>query len=84
MDRLRNEYDVSARLERTLREKHKLDLRDAQDVNEKENRYNLLKHEVDSTEQLYESMLQKVKEASVASALRATNVHVLDAARAPV
>ena len=83
MERLRNEYDASARLERALREKHTLDLREAQDVNEKENRYNLLKREVESTQQLYESMLQKVKEASVTSALRATNVHVLDAARAP-
>ena len=83
IERLRNEYDVSARLERALREKHALDLRDAQEVNEKENHYNLLKREVESTQQLYESMLQKVKEAGVTSALRATNVQVLDTARPP-
>jgi polysaccharide biosynthesis transport protein len=83
VERLRNEFKVSAQLERALREKHALDLRDAQDVNEKENRYNLLKREVESTQQLYESMLQKVKEAGVTSALRATNVRVLDEARAP-
>jgi succinoglycan biosynthesis transport protein ExoP len=81
--RLRNEYEASARLERLLHEKNTLDLREAQGINEKENRYNLLKREVDSTEQLYESMLQKVKEAGMASALRAANVHVLDPARAP-
>ena len=83
IERLRNEYEASARLERALRDKNVSDLKEAQETNEKENRYNLLKREVDSTQQLYESMLQKVKEAGVASALRATNVHVLDPARAP-
>ena len=82
LERLRTEYEASARLERALGEKNTVDLRQAQELNEKQNRYNLLKREVESTQQLYESMLQKVKEAGVASALRATNVRVLDPARA--
>jgi len=83
LDRLRTEYEASTRLERSLGEKNTLDLKQAQELNEKQNRYNLLKREVESTQQLYESMLQKVKEAGVASALRATNVRVLDPARPP-
>ncbi len=83
IERLRNEYDASVRLERALHDKNASDLREAQQINEKENRYDLLKHEADANQQLYESMLQKVKEAGMASAMRATNVHVMDPARAP-
>jgi capsular exopolysaccharide synthesis family protein len=45
--------------------------------------YNTLKREVDTDRQLYDSMLQRVKEASVASALRASNIHVVDPAAVP-
>ena len=46
-------------------------------------RYKSLKQEVDSNRQLYESTLQKVKEARIASAVRATNVQLLNAAETP-
>jgi polysaccharide biosynthesis transport protein len=45
--------------------------------------YDVLKRDVDTNRQLYGALLQKVKEASVASALAATNVHVMDAAEVP-
>ncbi|MEO8051326.1 MAG: polysaccharide biosynthesis tyrosine autokinase [Acidobacteriota bacterium] len=83
IERLKNEYEASVQLERTLGEKNTGDLRGAQDLNEKENHYNLQKREVDANQQLYESTLQKVKEAGVNSAMRSTNIQVLDPARAP-
>jgi capsular exopolysaccharide synthesis family protein len=46
-------------------------------------RYNTLKREVESHRQLYEATMQKVKEASLASAIRANNVQVVDAAEPP-
>jgi capsular exopolysaccharide synthesis family protein len=39
---------------------------------------------VDSTRQLYDAMLQRLKEASIAAAMRASNIRVVDAARAPL
>jgi succinoglycan biosynthesis transport protein ExoP len=45
--------------------------------------YNMLKREVDSNHQLYEAMLQRVKEAGVAAALKASQVRVLDRAGVP-
>ena len=45
--------------------------------------YNILKREVDNNRQLYDSMLQHVKEAGIASALHASNVRVVDPARPP-
>jgi len=43
-----------------------------------------LKRDVDSNRHLYEVMLQRVKEASLASAMRDSNVMVVDRARPPL
>jgi capsular exopolysaccharide synthesis family protein len=51
---------------------------------EKSIQYGILKREVDSTRQLYDAMLQRLKEASIAAALRASNIRVVDAARTPL
>lgn len=49
---------------------------------EKTVHYDVLKREVDSTRALYDSMLARVKESAIASAMRVSNVRVLDRARA--
>jgi succinoglycan biosynthesis transport protein ExoP len=46
-------------------------------------RYGVLKGEADSERQLYESMLQKVKEASMATGVRTSVARVVDAAEPP-
>jgi len=46
-------------------------------------RYNMLKRVVDTNRQLYEAMLQKVKEASIASEIRASNMQIIDPAVRP-
>src|SRR5437899_6828167 len=40
-------------------------------------RYQTLKHEVETTRQAYDAMLQKVNEAGVASAIRPTNIRMV-------
>jgi receptor protein-tyrosine kinase len=50
---------------------------------EKTTHYNVLKREVDTTQRLYDAMLQKLKEAGAASALRATNARIIDPATPP-
>ena len=44
----------------------------------------MLKHEVDTSQHLYELLLQRVKEAAVASAIRASNIIIVDPARRPL
>ncbi len=44
---------------------------------------NLLRREVESEQQLYQTLLQRAKEAGFASALQATTIRVVDAARKP-
>ena len=53
------------------------------DQADKVSHYNILKREVDNSRQLYDSLLQHVKEAGIASALRASNVRVIDSAKPP-
>lgn len=46
--------------------------------------YDDLKREVDTNRQIYEGMLQRVKEATIASAIKTSNVRVLDPAIPPL
>jgi succinoglycan biosynthesis transport protein ExoP len=45
--------------------------------------YDLLKHDFDTNQQLYDSLLTRVKEAAVSTGLRANNVHLVDHALVP-
>lgn len=57
--------------------------KDASVVAQKSVQYNILKREVDTNKQLYEGLLQRLKEAGVSSALRASNIRVVDTAVPP-
>src|SRR5207302_417048 len=46
-------------------------------------KYHILKREVDSNRQLYDTMLQQLKQSDIAAAMRASNVRVIDPARIP-
>ncbi len=45
--------------------------------------HDLLKHDFDTNQKLYDNLLTKVKDAAVSAGLRANNVHLVDPARAP-
>jgi polysaccharide biosynthesis transport protein len=53
------------------------------DQSVKEVRYNILKKEVDANRDIYQSMLQRVKQASIVSALKSNDVRVVSAATPP-
>jgi capsular exopolysaccharide synthesis family protein len=44
---------------------------------------NILRHEFDTNQQLYESLLQRLKDATVSAGLRSTNIHLVDSALPP-
>ena len=50
------------------------------DQSVKEVRYNILKKEVDANRDLYQSMLQRVKQASIVAALKSSDVRVVSPA----
>lgn len=81
--RLSTEYLAAERLQRLLFQSQTNQLKTVEQQMEKERRYDAKKSEIEATQRLYESILQKVKEAGAASALRTTNVRIIDSARAP-
>ena len=84
VDRLRSDYETAMRRENLLKIDYSDQSRVVSDQAEKSIQYNILKRELDSNRQLYESMLQRVKESSIASAMRASNVRIVDPAEPPL
>ncbi len=46
--------------------------------------YNILKREVDTNKQLYEGLLQRLKEAGISAGLNASNIRIVDSAVPPM
>jgi capsular exopolysaccharide synthesis family protein len=82
--RIENELDESKRREQLLESAYAQQTRLVTDDSQKSIQYDMLKHEVDTNRQIYSVMLQRVKESNIASALSATNVRVIDPAKAPL
>lgn len=81
--RIQNDYDEALNREKLLAADYGTQIKLVTDQSERSIQYNILKREVESNRQLYDAMLQKMKESSVASALRASNVRVVDGAKPP-
>jgi len=83
LERIKNEYKDAARHEQLLQDAYNAQTRQVTGEGEKSIQYNILKREVDSNRQLYDSMLAQLKQSSIASAMRASNVRIVDAAKDP-
>ena len=83
LGRIQNENTEALRKETLLRVDYETQARLVRDDGEKGVHYGILKREVDSNRRLYESMLQRVKEASLAGAIKASNIRVVDPAQIP-
>jgi uncharacterized protein involved in exopolysaccharide biosynthesis/Mrp family chromosome partitioning ATPase len=81
--RIRNEYESARRRENLLASNYNAQSRLISEQAAKVAHYNILKREVDTNRQLYDSLLRNVQEAGVTSALRSSNVRVVDAAQPP-
>lgn len=83
LKRIKNEYDEALRREKLLEADYRLQAGLVTDQGDKAITYNILKREADTNRQLYDSMLQRVKESAISSALKASNVRVVDPAKIP-
>jgi capsular exopolysaccharide synthesis family protein len=82
--RINNEYAAEVRREALLSKAQAEQQKVVADQSEKAIHYDTLRRDVDSNRHLYETMLQKVKEASLAAAMRDSNVLVVDRAKPPL
>jgi capsular exopolysaccharide synthesis family protein len=82
LDAARREYDEVARSERNLSTLLEQTKADAFGLNQYEREYLELKRTYDNNQRLYELVLKRLKDTGVTGTIQASNVRVLDAARA--
>jgi hypothetical protein len=83
IDRIRNQYEEAVGREKLLMDNYGEETQNLIQEGTRTIQYGMLKREVDSNRQLYDAMLQRTKEAGMASAMKASNVKVIDAAVPP-
>src|SRR6267378_1875959 len=83
-NRIHNDYTGAVGRERMLRQVFEQQKEDASQLNQSAIEYNLLKRDADSYRQLYDSLMQRLKEAGLLAGLSSTNVHVVDLASPPL
>ncbi|HLH38562.1 MAG TPA: polysaccharide biosynthesis tyrosine autokinase [Bryobacteraceae bacterium] len=81
--RMQNDYAAAKEREDLLTKAYSAQAAVVAELGVKLDHYNALKHQLDTTRQVYDSMVQKVSEARVASAIRPTNVRVVGKAEPP-
>jgi len=81
---VRDEYLAAAQREKLLSTAFEEQKQEANQLNESAIEYASLKRDADSNRQLYESLLQRLKEASVTAGLRSSNIRVVDVAQIPI
>lgn len=78
-----DDYVEAANKEKLLAKTYDAQVADVTGQGEKLVQYNILKREADSSRQLYDTMLQQTKQASIASAMRSSSVRIVDPAEIP-
>jgi capsular exopolysaccharide synthesis family protein len=87
VERVRNDYMAALGRERLLSAAVAQEKTEVGKLNQLLIQHNLLKREFETNQQLYDNLLQHLKDATVSAGLRATNIHQVDSAlipRAPV
>ena len=79
--RAQNDYLAAQQNENALRASFERAKADANTLNDKNVQYSIMKHEVESKRDLYDSLFKQLKEAGVLAGLRSTNIVTVDPAR---
>ena len=83
LESIQQEYNTSRNHVQLLQEALDKQKAEANDQAEKLVQYHILQHDAESNKQLYDGLLQKLKEASITAGLRSSNIRVVDPALAP-
>ena len=83
VSRIRNEYLASVNREALLNQNYATQIRALNGEASRSVRYSTLRKQAESDQELYRSMLQKVKETSMLGAIRTNTVRVVDPAQPP-
>src|SRR6202167_5565349 len=80
---IKGQYTAAVQREKMLHDALENQKQEANKLNESAIEYSLLKRDLDSNRQLYEGLLEKLKEAGVSAGLRSNNFRIVDVARSP-
>lgn len=78
--RIRNDYLAAVRRETLLKDAFGNAQRDANGIAERSVQYGILKREVDTNHELYDGLLQRLKQAGISAGLKESNIRIVDAA----
>lgn len=81
--KVRGQYTAALQRENMLRDALEKQKQEANKLNESAIEYNLIKRDSETYRQLYEGLLQKLKEAGVAAGLKSNNFRIVDRANPP-
>jgi len=80
---IEDDYVAAVRRETLVRKSFDEQQKQANRVAERSVQYNILKREVDTNKQLYEGLLQRLREAGVSAGLKSSNIRIVDSAQSP-
>jgi exopolysaccharide transport family protein len=81
--KIKGQYLAAVQREDMLHDALEKQKQEANKLNESAIEYSLLKRDLDTNRQLYEGLLEKLKEAGVSAGLRSNNFRIVDVARVP-
>jgi capsular exopolysaccharide synthesis family protein len=81
--RIKNEYQSALVKERLLSSAYQEQVRVVSEQTQTTNQYNILERDVETNRTLYDSLLQKSREADTATAMRGSNARIVDPAEPP-
>ncbi len=81
--RYRNDYEAALHSEQMLRASFETQKQKAYRLNEDAAQHAIMKREVESTQQLYETLQLKLKESGIEAGLSSANLEVIDPAQVP-
>ncbi len=82
--KIKGQYEAAVQRESMLHDALEKQKQEANKLNESAIEYSLLKRDLDTNRQLYEGLLEKLKEAGVSAGLRSNNFRIVDVARVPM
>ena len=82
-ERYKNEYLAAASAEKALQGKFEEQKQKAYDLNQGAAQYAILKHEVEGTQDLYQTLQLKLKQAGIVAGLAAANIGVVETGQIP-
>jgi polysaccharide biosynthesis transport protein len=81
--RYKNEYSAAADAEKMLQAKFEQQKQKAYDLNQGAAKYAILKHEVETTQDLHQTLQLKLKQAGIMAGLASANIGVVEPAQVP-